>query len=148
MSKGSIGRLALNRNLVASAMWRRFRDYRARIYLFRNPPKAWRRDALIEPIHGAKRQSRAYQSLEQGDAAIRNPNIIIAGIILLCITWWRISLALFIGDSGYCFAGHRIEGNKPAFFQGVVYFLNDRPYLDRQELKDAILGASHQSTPA
>ncbi|MGC2419650.1 MAG: Mpo1-like protein, partial [Candidatus Acidiferrales bacterium] len=21
------------------------------------------------------------------------------------------------------FAGHRIEGNKPAFFQGVIYFL-------------------------
>ena len=49
--------------------------------------------------------------------------IIIAGIILLCITWWRIGLALFIGGWILLFAGHRIEGNKPAFFQSVVYFL-------------------------
>ena len=43
--------------------------------------------------------------------------IIIAGIILLCITWWRIGLALFIGGWILLFAGHRIEGNKPPSFK-------------------------------
>jgi hypothetical protein len=28
--------------------------------------------------------------------------IIIAGIVLLCITWWLIGLALFVG-AGFCF---------------------------------------------
>jgi len=45
---------------------------------------------------------------------------IIAGIILLWFTWWRIGLALFVGGWILLLAGHRIEGNKPAFFQGVI----------------------------
>jgi uncharacterized membrane protein YGL010W len=49
--------------------------------------------------------------------------VILAGIVLLALTHWRIGLALFIGGWILLFAGHRIEGNKPAFFQGLVYFL-------------------------
>jgi uncharacterized membrane protein YGL010W len=49
--------------------------------------------------------------------------VILAGIVLLALTHWRIGLVLFVGGWILLFAGHRIEGNKPAFFQGVIYFL-------------------------
>jgi len=49
--------------------------------------------------------------------------VILAGIVLLVLMHWRIGLALFVGGWILLFAGHRIEGNKPAFFQGVIYFL-------------------------
>jgi hypothetical protein len=70
--------------------------------------------------------------------------MVIAGIVLLCITWWRIGLALFVGGWILLFAGHRIEGNKPAFFQGVIYFLVG-PIWVAKEIKDAITGPSHKS---
>jgi uncharacterized membrane protein YGL010W len=73
--------------------------------------------------------------------------IVIAGTILMLITWWRIGLALFIGGWILLFAGHRIEGNKPAFFQGVIYFLVG-PIWIAKELKDALFGTSHRSTTA
>ena len=73
--------------------------------------------------------------------------IVIAGLVLLCITWWQIGLALFVGGWILLFAGHRIERNRPAFFQGVVYFLVG-PLWIAKELKDALLSASHRSTPA
>jgi uncharacterized membrane protein YGL010W len=69
---------------------------------------------------------------------------IIAGIILLWFTWWRIGLALFVGGWILLLAGHRIEGNKPAFFQGVIYFLVG-PIWIAKELKDTLLGASRRS---
>jgi len=47
---------------------------------------------------------------------------IFAGIILLFIAW-RWGLVSFGGGWVMLFLGHRIEGNKPAFFQGPVYFL-------------------------
>jgi uncharacterized membrane protein YGL010W len=71
--------------------------------------------------------------------------IIIAGIVLLCFTWWRTGLALFVGGWILLFAGHRIEGNKPAFFQGVIYFLVG-PIWILKELKDALWGATRRST--
>ena len=73
--------------------------------------------------------------------------IVIAGLVLLCITWWQIVLAFFVGGWILLFAGHRIERNRPAFFQGVVYFLVG-PLWIAKELIDALLGASHRSTPA
>jgi uncharacterized membrane protein YGL010W len=69
---------------------------------------------------------------------------IVAGIILLWFTWWRIGLALFVGGWILLLAGHRIEGNKPAFFQGVIYFLVG-PIWIAKELKDTLLGASRRS---
>jgi len=71
--------------------------------------------------------------------------IILVGIVLLCFTWWRIGLALFVAGWVLLFVGHRIEGNKPAFFQGVIYFLVG-PLWIAKEIKDALLGSSHSST--
>ena len=71
--------------------------------------------------------------------------IILAGIILATFTFWRTAAAFFIVGWILLFAGHRIEGNKPAFFQGVVYFLVG-PIWVAKEIKDALLGSSHTST--
>ena len=73
--------------------------------------------------------------------------VILAGIVLLLLTYWRIGLALFIGGWILLFAGHRIEGNKPAFFQGVTYFLVG-PLWIAKELKDALFGAGSRSSSA
>jgi uncharacterized membrane protein YGL010W len=73
--------------------------------------------------------------------------IIIAGIVLLVLTFWRIGVTLFVGGWILLFVGHRVEGNKPAFFQGVIYFLVG-PIWIAKELKDALLGARHRSRPA
>jgi len=73
--------------------------------------------------------------------------IIIAGIVLLALTFWRIGLALFVGGWILLFVGHRVEGNKPAFFQGVIYFLVG-PVWIAKEIKDVIFGASRRSRPA
>ena len=85
---------------------------------------------------------------------------ILAGIVLLVLTLWRadlaflvgrwvleswqIGLALFVGGWILLFAGHRIEGNKPAFFQGVIYLLVG-PVWIAKEIKDALFGQSHRS---
>jgi uncharacterized membrane protein YGL010W len=70
--------------------------------------------------------------------------MILAGIVLASLTFWRTGLGLFVGGWILLLAGHRIEGNKPAFFQGIVYFLVG-PLWIAKELKDALLGASHRS---
>ncbi len=72
---------------------------------------------------------------------------ILAGIVLLILLHWKIGLALFLGGWILLFAGHRIEGNKPAFFQGVIYFLVG-PIWIAKELKEALLGRGHSSTAA
>jgi uncharacterized membrane protein YGL010W len=66
--------------------------------------------------------------------------IILAGIVLSAFLHWEIGLALFFGGWILLFAVHRIEGNKPAFFQGLIYFLVG-PLWIAKELKDAVLGA-------
>jgi uncharacterized membrane protein YGL010W len=71
--------------------------------------------------------------------------IILAGIILAIFTFWRVGLALFVGGWILLLAGHRIEGNKPAFFQGVIYFLVG-PIWVAKEIKDTVCGASGRST--
>ena len=73
--------------------------------------------------------------------------IILAGIILATLTFWRTGLAFFVGGWILLLAGHRIEGNKPAFFQGVVYFLVG-PIWVAKEIRDALLGSSNPSTHA
>lgn len=65
--------------------------------------------------------------------------IIIVGIVVAAFTHWKIGLALFVGGWILLFAGHRIEGNRPAFFQGLIYFLVG-PIWIAKELKDAVLG--------
>ena len=64
--------------------------------------------------------------------------VIFAGIVLLILTWWKLGLALFVSGWVLLFLGHRIEGNKPAFFQGPVYFLVG-PLWVAKEIKDALL---------
>jgi uncharacterized membrane protein YGL010W len=71
--------------------------------------------------------------------------IILAGIILAIFTFWRVGLALFVGGWILLLTGHRIEGNKPAFFQGAIYFLVG-PIWVAKEIKDAVFGASGRST--
>jgi uncharacterized membrane protein YGL010W len=71
--------------------------------------------------------------------------IILAGVILAIFTFWRVGLALFVGGWILLLTGHRIEGNKPAFFQGVIYFLVG-PIWVAKEIKDAVFGASRRST--
>lgn len=73
--------------------------------------------------------------------------IILAGIIFATLTFWRVGLACFISGWILLFAGHRIEGNKPAFFQGVIYFLVG-PIWVAKEIKDALLGSGHSSISA
>jgi uncharacterized membrane protein YGL010W len=73
--------------------------------------------------------------------------VIIAGIVMLVLTFWRTGLALFVGGWILLFAGHRIEGNKPAFFQGVVYFLVGPVWIAR-EIKNALFRRSHDPTAA
>jgi len=67
--------------------------------------------------------------------------ILLAGIIFASLTFWRAGLGFFVGGWVLLFAGHRIEGNDPAFFQGVVYFLVG-PIWVAKEIKDALLGSS------
>jgi uncharacterized membrane protein YGL010W len=73
--------------------------------------------------------------------------IIIGGMVLAALTFWRTGLAMFVGGWILLLAGHRIEGNKPAFFLGLIYFLVG-PIWVAKEIKDAIFGTSHRSTAA
>ncbi len=73
--------------------------------------------------------------------------IIFAGIVLLVLAQWRIGLACFFGGWVLLFLGHRIEGNKPAFFQGPIYFLVGPLWVAR-EIKDVLLGRSSRATSA
>jgi len=73
--------------------------------------------------------------------------MIIGGIVLLILTFWRTGLVLFVGGWILLFAGHRIEGNRPAFFQGVVYFLVG-PIWIAKEIKNALFSRSHRPTAA
>ena len=70
--------------------------------------------------------------------------MILAGIVLLILTFWRTGLVFFVGGWAALFLGHRIEGNKPAFFQGAIYFLVG-PVWIAKEIKETLLGKSHSS---
>lgn len=49
--------------------------------------------------------------------------MIFVGIVLLILLKWIWGAAFFVGGWILLFLGHRIEGNKPAFFQGLVYLM-------------------------
>jgi uncharacterized membrane protein YGL010W len=49
--------------------------------------------------------------------------MIFAGIILLVFMKWMWGGGMFVGGWVLLFLGHRIEGNRPAFFQGAMYLL-------------------------
>ena len=49
--------------------------------------------------------------------------MIFAGAILFVLTKWLWGIGFFLGGWVFLFLGHRIEGNRPAFFQGPMYLL-------------------------
>jgi hypothetical protein len=63
--------------------------------------------------------------------------VIFAGIVLLVFFRWKLGLALFAGGWVMLLLGHRIEGNRPAFFHGPIYFLVG-PVWVAKELFDAL----------
>lgn len=65
--------------------------------------------------------------------------VIFTGILLLLFARWRMGLALFVIGWALLFLGHRIEGNKPAFFQGPIYFLVGPVWVAR-EIKEFFAG--------
>jgi uncharacterized membrane protein YGL010W len=67
--------------------------------------------------------------------------LVIAGILLLLMLRWKLGLALFVLGWIFLFAGHRIEGNRPAFFQGVIYFLVG-PIWIAKEIKYSVMRPS------
>jgi len=70
--------------------------------------------------------------------------LIFAGIILLALLRWRWGAGCFVGGWLLLFLGHRIEGNKPAFFQGPIYLLVG-PIWVAKEIWSALTG-SHQDS--
>ncbi len=71
--------------------------------------------------------------------------IILAGVILLLLLRWRLGLPLFVGGWILLALGHRIEGNKPAFVGGGIYFLVG-PIWVAKEIKDALFGRTRRSS--
>ncbi|MGH9560325.1 MAG: DUF962 domain-containing protein [Terracidiphilus sp.] len=67
--------------------------------------------------------------------------LILAGLVFLAMRWWRTGAALFVGGWSLLFLGHRVEGNKPAFFQGLIYFLVG-PVWIAKEIKGSFRGRS------
>src|SRR5258707_6795368 len=49
--------------------------------------------------------------------------MIFAGLILFLFAKWIWAGTFFVGGWVLLFLGHRIEGNRPAFFHGLVYLL-------------------------
>jgi hypothetical protein len=77
--------------------------------------------------------------------------LIFAGLVLLAMMRWRWGVAAFVGGWLFLFLGHRIEGNKPAFFQGPIYLLVG-PIWVAKEIWEFLTGARHtagaQTEPA
>jgi len=72
--------------------------------------------------------------------------LIFAGIILLVVLRWKLGVACFVGGWMLLFLGHRIEGNQPAFFQGLVYLLVG-PVWVAKELRSFLSGTHRQHSP-
>ncbi len=73
--------------------------------------------------------------------------LILAGVVLLFLLFWRVGLTLFVTGWVLLFLGHRIEGNNPAFFEGPIYFLVG-PVWVAKEIKEALLGRGQRSSAA
>ena len=67
--------------------------------------------------------------------------LIFAGILLAVLLRWKTGAACFVGGWVLLFLGHRIEGNKPAFFQGPIYLLVG-PVWVAKELWSFVTGRS------
>jgi hypothetical protein len=49
--------------------------------------------------------------------------MIFASVVFWILTKWIWGSAFFVGGWIFLFLGHRIEGNRPAFFRGPIYLL-------------------------
>jgi uncharacterized membrane protein YGL010W len=87
-------------------------------------------------------QTNTWNKLPHG---IGIPVLVTGLAVLLPIVFWKPGLALFVAGWVMLLAGHRIEGNHPALFQGPVYFLVG-PMWVAKELKDALLGRRTRRT--
>jgi uncharacterized membrane protein YGL010W len=72
--------------------------------------------------------------------------LIFAGLVLFVLLRWEAGFICFIGGWVLLFLGHRIEGNKPAFFQGPVYLLVG-PVWVAKELWSFLTGAERSKSP-
>lgn len=70
--------------------------------------------------------------------------VMFIGLILILLTRWQLGIALLVAGGALLFAGHRIEGNRPAFFQGPVYFLVGPLWVAR-EIKELLRGRSRRA---
>ena len=73
--------------------------------------------------------------------------LIFAGLILLVLLQWRWGSGCFVGGWLLLLLGHRIEGNKPAFFQGPIYLLVG-PIWVAKEIWETMTGAHGKQAPA
>jgi uncharacterized membrane protein YGL010W len=73
--------------------------------------------------------------------------LIFTGLILLVLLRWRWGAGCFVGGWVLLFLGHRIEGNKPAFFQGPVYLLVG-PIWVAKEIWDTVTGSHSEQNAA
>ena len=72
--------------------------------------------------------------------------LIFAGLILAVFLHWKSGAVCFVGGWLLLFLGHRIEGNKPAFFQGPVYLLVG-PVWVAKELWSFLTGSHRHPAP-
>ena len=72
--------------------------------------------------------------------------LIFAGIILLVFMKWLWGGGMFVGGWVLLFLGHRIEGNRPAFFQGAMYLLVG-PIWVAKEAWMFLTGTPHAKAP-
>jgi uncharacterized membrane protein YGL010W len=71
--------------------------------------------------------------------------MIFAGMLLLIFMKWIWGIGFFLGGWVLLFLGHRIEGNKPAFFQGPIYLLVG-PIWVAKEVWTFLAGTHHKPT--
>ena len=72
--------------------------------------------------------------------------LIFAGLVLFALLHWMAGAACFVGGWMLLFLGHRIEGNKPAFFQGPIYLLVG-PVWVAKELWSFLTGSHRGQSP-
>jgi len=72
--------------------------------------------------------------------------MIFAGAILVIFMKWLPGLGVFLGGWVLLFVGHRIEGNRPAFFQGPIYLLVG-PIWVAKELWSFLRGTHRSPAP-
>ena len=71
--------------------------------------------------------------------------IIFAGVILVLMLRWQLGLVLFVFGWILLFAGHKLDGNKPAFLQGGPIYFFVGPIWVAKEIKDVLLGRSRRA---